>query len=250
MEYVFLTHMGWVRQTNQDSGVVYPLGEDAILVIVSDGMGGHLAGEVASKMAIDLVSSEIKARWQEEEWDRLLISAIEKANRLIYRQSMEDPGQAGMGTTLEVGLIGKRGGVLAHIGDSRIYFYHPPILQQLTEDHSYAYTLYKHGQITYEEAMNHPKKNMILRALGTEEEIEIDLIPFTWEEGDRLLFCTDGFSNSVNEEVILDGLKDYHHSLEEIGKKLLEKALAAGGQDNITLAIIESSRSSTGGEGS
>lgn len=250
MEYLFLTHMGWVREINQDSGIVLPLAEEVLLVIVADGMGGHLAGEVASKMAIDLISEEVTKRWQEEEWGALLLDAVKQANLTIYHQSLLEPDKAGMGTTLELGIIGKEGGVLAHIGDSRVYLYRASSLQQLTEDHSYVYTLYKHGQISYEETKNHPQKNMILRALGTEEEIEVDLIPFAWQAGDRLLFCTDGFSNSVEDEEISMMLSEGDKPLKDIGNLLLEKALEKGGEDNISLAIIENPDSSKGGEGS
>jgi serine/threonine protein phosphatase PrpC len=239
MKSTIKTHVGWVRQVNEDAGTVIRLDENTMLVIIADGMGGHKAGEVASQMAIEIIGYEIQSNWNNGEWQEILLNAVEKANQQIYHHAKHNPEQEGMGTTIEVGLLSAKEGLLAHVGDSRVYLYHENELKQLTDDHTLVYALYKNGQITMEEAQKHPQKNMILRALGTEEEVEIDLIPFSWNIGDRILFCTDGFSNHVGLGRIKQDLEKASVSVHEIGERLLKTALELGGDDNITFVLVE-----------
>jgi len=249
MNSIIKTHTGWVRQVNQDAGIIKHLDHDRLLVIVADGMGGHQAGEVASQMATQIIQEEVEAKWGTLAWEELLSQAVKQANVKIYERSKQSFELDGMGTTVIVGILGADQGLIAHVGDSRVYLSHASGFRQLTDDHSFVNILYKSGQITSEEARNHPQKNMLLRAVGTEAEIEVDLIPFAWSNGDRILFCTDGFSNHVSTERIADYLAA-QKSVAQLGEEMLETALQLGGDDNITLVLVENARASAaGGDG-
>lgn len=238
MNSIYKTHTGWVRQVNQDYGMITQLDDDTTLVIVADGMGGHKAGEVASQMATEIIHSEIVKHWQQKSWEELLLHAVKRANVAIMAQGKEQLELEGMGTTIEVGLLSEKRGLIAHVGDSRVYLLLDSHLKQLTEDHSLVYALYKNGQITFDEITNHPQKNMILRAIGTDEEVEVDLIPFNWSIGDRILLCSDGLFKHVDDPLITTYLQ-LPDSVADVGDKLIQKALDSGGDDNITLILVE-----------
>ncbi len=248
MNSIYKTHTGWVRQVNQDYGMIAQLDNETTLVIVADGMGGHKAGEVASKMAAEIIHSTILEYWQQKNWDDLLLFAIEKANATIITQGNSQSEYEGMGTTIEVGLLSENRGLIAHVGDSRVYLLLDSNLQQLTEDHSLVYALYKSGQITIDEVSIHPQKNMILRAVGTDEELEVDLIPFTWSSGDRILFCSDGLFKHMDNQLIATYMQ-MPDSVSDISEKLINTALEIGGDDNITLILVENTLPRLGGEG-
>jgi protein phosphatase len=165
---------------------------------------------------------------------------VGKANEKVYTLATENSNFQGMGTTVVAAIVDEREVVLAHVGDSRAYVLHKGGLYQLTEDHSYVNLLRKHGQITAEEARNHPQRNMIVRAVGTNEEVEVDLINTPWGEEDILLLCSDGLTTMVDERdiglVLTSGM-----TLEEMADKLIEMALNAGGNDNVSLILIRNS---------
>lgn len=248
LDSIFKTHTGRVRQINQDYGLIQRIDDETKLVIVADGMGGHKAGEVASQMATEIIRTSVEENWNQMSWEELLIDAINKANTYIFSQAKENSEYEGMGTTIEVGLLSEDRGLIAHVGDSRVYLYQNSSLYQLTEDHSLVYALYKSGQISLDEVKNHPQKNWILRAVGTEEAIEIDLHPFTWEAGDRILFCSDGLYKHMTHEMIAQFLQG-PTPISVIGDQLINSALELGGDDNITLILAEKTFTQAGGEG-
>lgn len=241
MYSIFLTDKGRVRTNNEDCGGVFLNKSRQRLAIVADGMGGHKAGDVASNMAVSMLQErwekeeEIKTAEGAEEWLRENISAV---NRAIYEYAKEHDECQGMGTTIEAVILTKIFATIAHVGDSRSYIFNANGFQQLTEDHTFVNELVRSGQITEEDAEHHPRKNVILRALGTEENIKIDLKTITFEEDDLLLICSDGLSNKVDKDEIV-AILEKEDSLEEMGRKLLKTANDNGGEDNITLILLK-----------
>lgn len=247
MNSIFKTHTGKVRQVNQDYGLVTQLDENTTLVIVADGMGGHKAGEVASKMATEFIEAIILEHWDQMSWPELLKYAVVQANEQIVAQGKREVELHGMGTTIEVGLLTNTQGILAHVGDSRVYLLRDSTLEQLTEDHSFVYALYKSGQIRFEEMHTHPQKNVIMRSVGTEDHLDVDLIEFSWDKDDRVLFCSDGLFKHVHHHLLEEYMKE-SDSISNISDRLINKALEMGGDDNITLILVENTFPQEGGE--
>ena len=236
------TDKGCVREINEDSGrLVRPndarlLAERGLLLVVADGLGGHSAGEVASQMAVDLIS---RLYYQSKgDAHAALRDAVAEANRRIFAAAAADDAKRGMGTTCTALAI--RGGEasVAHVGDSRCYMVRGGDIYQLTEDHSAVMEMVRHGLISKEEARTHEDKNVILRALGTTPEVEVAMAePFAVRKGDRLLLCSDGLHDLVTDEEIgqvLAGAEDLHAACQQ----LIELAKSRGGHDNITVGIV------------
>jgi len=236
---------GMVRQINEDSFYVpSEINDNRILLfIVADGMGGHMAGEVASKEAVDAVVRYISENYEKEASNvrsnliNLINESILYANKQIYEKSLSDLNLSGMGTTFAIALIHNESLYIGHVGDSRIYLLRKNSLFQLTRDHSYVEELVSSGTITREEAANHPQKNIITRALGTEEIVEIDICVRKIYKNDTLILCTDGLTNMVDEETIKATVENEEPSL-EAAKKLVALANQTGGTDNITVVIV------------
>ncbi len=223
------TDVGYVRQTNEDCGAVL----DQTTYIVADGMGGHAAGEVASRTLVDEVRRLL--HHNESPVDvGLLEKAIRRGNRAILSKVREFPEYRGMGTTATIFHCEDGMGSWAHVGDSRIYLFHQGELRQMTRDHSYVEELVEKGTITALEARNHPRKNVLTRAVGVEEYVKVDTGVFSVERGDKVLLCTDGLTNMVSDEEIRDVLQA---DVENPATFLIGKALAAGGNDNITAIV-------------
>lgn len=240
MEAAFQTHIGRVRQTNEDSGIVEPILEEWYSAIVADGMGGHKAGDVASRMAVDYLSASLRqlsGSLDLVELQKKLEDAIGEANQEIYEFAQQHPECSGMGTTLVIAIANETRGVLAHIGDSRIYRCHKGRLELMTSDHTLVNELLKNNQITPEEAMSHPRRNILTRALGTDEWVEADFQFLHWEQGDLLLLCSDGLYGKVPEEEIETILRE--DTLAVAANQLIGHALNAGGEDNITVALLK-----------
>lgn len=235
MKYSEITHIGLVRQGNEDSFCVCP---DLNLVAVADGMGGHEAGEVASHMAVQAIEDYLR---QHPEYSltpkRVLEQAVLEANSRVFEAAQEHKGYRGMGTTLSAGLFLAKDLYLAHIGDSRVYLINNQVTQ-LTQDHSLVNELVLNGGISEEEAFNHPQRNILTRALGTISNVNTDLIHTHLEQGDRLLFCTDGLSNLIVKEEIHQVVTEAP-DLSQGVQKLLAIALERGGKDNITMILVE-----------
>lgn len=227
-----LSDIGKVRETNEDSFVCQPP-----LFVVADGMGGHVAGEVASRMAAETVSARFAAAAAGEEPTALLSEAITAANEKVYRLAQEDSERAGMGTTLTAAFVA--GAVLywGHVGDSRLYLLRGGELSQVSEDHSLVSELVRKGSITAEEALTHPHRNILTRAVGTGDRVKVDTGSFELAAGDKILLCTDGLTNMVADGDIAAAL-----SRDDDGAALLAHLVArandAGGLDNITAILV------------
>jgi serine/threonine protein phosphatase PrpC len=248
MKAVFLTHQGKVRQHNEDSGGVILNPDGHRLAIVADGMGGHLAGEVASGMTL----TELKKQWEmakgintADEAEKWLKEHISNVNEILYNHARNNSECDGMGTTIVAALSTEHFATVANIGDSRCYLLNESGFKQVTEDHSLVNELVRFGQISKEDAEHHPRKNVLLRALGTEEKVEMDIKTIIFEEGDYLLLCSDGLSNKVSEEEMKEILAN-DDELEQKAAKLISLANDYGGEDNISLAIVEFSEPSEG----
>ncbi|MGD8190107.1 Stp1/IreP family PP2C-type Ser/Thr phosphatase [Brevibacillus ginsengisoli] len=240
MEIAMKTHIGCVRQLNEDYYACTVDENGHVLAIVADGMGGHQAGDVASRMAVERIVEEFREPslllTSEDEREKLMNSVLQ-ANEEVFRYAESHPECSGMGTTVVASIMDTKGGAIAHIGDSRIYLYENGVLTQRTQDHTLVQELVRNGQITLEEAAFHPQRNVIMRALGTEETVRVDLGEFTWTNGDVLLLCSDGLSGKVPSTVMEKWLKE-PISLQEQVDALVQFALDAGGEDNITCVAV------------
>lgn len=236
------TDIGRVRDHNEDSIGLIVTKTGTVIAIVADGMGGHQAGDVASREAVDTIKKVLLRENLDVSTDEksdLLLHAVGKANERVYTLATENSHMQGMGTTTIATIVDEHEVVLAHVGDSRAYMLHNDGLYQLTEDHSYVNLLRKHGQITAEEARNHPQRNMIVRAVGTSEDVEVDLINTPWSEGDLLLLCSDGLTTMVSEREIGIVLSSTTMDTDQKADKLIQLALEAGGNDNISLILLQ-----------
>jgi serine/threonine protein phosphatase PrpC len=231
LKYVWATatHQGMVRDTNEDSVFPTSSGESSedVLLIVADGMGGHVAGEVASRIAINAAAST-----DVDPADR-----VAAGNRAIREEVARDPALDGMGTTMTLLRIEQGVATIAHIGDSRAYLLRDGELSQLTDDHTVAAEYVAQGQLSPEEAATHPQRHMLLRTLGLTRFVNIDEITVEVLPGDRLLLCSDGLTEMVRDDAIASTLLD--GTPDEVVWELVEMANNAGGVDNITVVVVE-----------
>ena len=239
-----LTDIGLVRKNNQDSYAIRVLGDDLAIAVVCDGMGGAQAGNVASAVAVEAFSAALEDACKqgipsdEDARRRMLCSACHTANSQVFQLSVTNQEYYGMGTTLVAALILSERVYVANIGDSRCYIWHEGALRQVTSDHSLVQALVDCGDITPEEARTHPKKNVITRALGVEDEIRCDVFAVEYREGDKLLLCSDGLSNMVTDETMMMELSR-SVSLEDAARILLSHAVEEGAPDNVTVILAQ-----------
>lgn len=238
---IFMTDKGRVRQNNEDNGGIFVNKDGQRLAIVADGMGGHRAGDVASEMTV----ATLQAMWEQterietaDEAENWLRTHIKSVNSILFEHARTNEECDGMGTTIEAVIATGLFTTVAHVGDSRSYIANPDGFQQLTEDHTLVHELVRTGQISEEDAEHHPRKNVILRALGTEQDVKIDVKTIMFEEGDYLLLCSDGLSGKVTKED-MKGVLESEDSLEKKASTLIMMANENGGEDNITLVILE-----------
>ncbi|RUT36247.1 Stp1/IreP family PP2C-type Ser/Thr phosphatase [Paenibacillus zeisoli] len=239
---VYVSDVGHVRSVNEDSSWVANLEQGFTLGIVADGMGGHQAGDTASRLAVETIVSDLKtiSRATSIELRReALRRAILHANEVVFRTASESVEYHNMGTTVVAILMDRREGIIGHIGDSRAYLFRQGNITQLTEDHTLVNELVKSRQISEEEAYNHPRRNVITRALGTDAQVDVDLIHVVLREGDILLLCSDGLSSYVSRQQMAQTIGLSNISLKDRADHLLQLALDAGGEDNITVALFE-----------
>ncbi len=241
MKAVFRTDRGKVRKHNEDNGGVFMNQEGTIFAIVADGMGGHRAGDVASTLAV----TKMKEAWDEkssastpDEEEKWLEKSINEVNTFLYKHAEENSECKGMGTTVVAAICSDKFVTIAHIGDSRIYLLNESGFKQLTEDHTLVNVLVKSGQISKEDAEHHPRKNVILRALGTEQQVEMDIKTIVFEEGDMLLLCSDGLSNKVADDE-MERIITSDETLDQKADYFIKLANEYGGEDNITLILLE-----------
>ncbi|MGH9763092.1 MAG: Stp1/IreP family PP2C-type Ser/Thr phosphatase [Blastocatellia bacterium] len=238
----FQSDVGCYRQTNEDSGIYFVPPEPDLLasrgrlVLVADGMGGHLAGEVASRMAVDLIMKEYYEGAGEV--GQALRHAFEKANREIHGSAQNDRALEGMGTTCTALVLKNGSAVAAHVGDSRLYLVRDHQIYLMTEDHSAVMDMVKRGLLTLEQARHHPDKNVILRALGSHPDVDVTVWeePFPVRGGDRFLVCSDGLYDLVEDDEIRDlAIMD---DINSAVRRLVQTARDRGGYDNITVALL------------
>ena len=223
------TDIGCLRDPNEDSLVVTPP-----LFAVADGMGGHAAGEVASEIAVRVLSELAPEHPDGEALGR----AIEEANRAVIQAAREGRGRQGMGTTMTAAMLEGERLVIAQVGDSRAYLLHQGKLQQLTRDHSLMADMIEAGQLTPEEARTHPQRSVITRALGSDAHLHPDIYEINVETGDRLLICSDGLSGMIFDDQIENTLRRVQDP-QRCASQLVNEAIAAGGHDNVTVIVAD-----------
>lgn len=231
--------IGKVRHSNQDAYFAVLLDDGSAFVVVCDGMGGAKAGNVASEAAIKIVSEYVLRSYSpsmdEDAVSNMLRGAVASANIDIYDLALKNDDYSGMGTTVVTALIRESGAVVCHAGDSRAYLINEEIVQ-LTRDHSMVQNLIESGKLTHEEAKVHPRKNVITRALGAEENIFCDISVVDVKKGDVLLFCTDGLSNFVEAKELHKIFKT--NDINNVPSILIDVANDNGGGDNITVVTV------------
>jgi protein phosphatase len=234
IESTSLSDVGQVRTSNQDycDEFLNPSGDR--LLVVADGMGGHRGGATASRVATETIGEIFEASTQES--SETLYAALSEANRRVHQQSIDDPELRGMGTTVVAMLFDTDGCVwVAHVGDSRAYRLHSAGIEQITQDHSVVGEMVRRGLITPEEADAHPRRNEILRSVGVEAEVEVDVAQVVATRGDFFLLCSDGLTGLVSDPEIEQIVRS--ESPENAAKQLVDMANNRGGHDNVTVQI-------------
>lgn len=230
------TDIGRKRQMNQD--FVYaseqPVGNLPNLFVVADGMGGHNAGDFASRYGVSVLVETVR---KDTNFNpvKILRHGLEAANTLVLDQARKDASMAGMGTTMVAVTIVGSYAYIANVGDSRLYIATDK-LEQVTRDHSLIAEMVRIGELTPEEARNHPDKNIITRAIGTAEEVKIDFFDVKLEPGNQIVMCSDGLTNMVPDQEIYDSIRIQEGNK---ARRLIDMANANGGKDNITVIVVE-----------
>ena len=235
-----LTDPGNIRQQNQDAYAIVPFGRDRVLMIVCDGMGGAKSGNVASSLAVEVFTDEVrrtqKAGMSPEKASAMLRSALELANRAVFEQSQLSEDFTGMGTTLVAAWLNRDLAVIINVGDSRAYHFTKEDVRLVTRDHSMGAYMVERGELTQEQAKNHPGKNVITRAVGTEPSVEGDIYLQKLHRDDCLLLCSDGLSNVMaDQEMLFEVAHGVRKS--DCCQRLLRIAKNRGAPDNVTVAM-------------
>lgn len=241
MQFWALTDPGCVREQNQDAYHLEQLDRNTLLCTICDGMGGAKSGNVASSLAVDVFSQEVKRSWKsdmdDEQVDMMLQSAVKLANFTVYDQAQQFTEFAGMGTTLVSVLIRGKWVTVINVGDSRCYRVNKKGIQQITQDHSLVQMMIAKGELTPEQAKNYPGKNLITRAIGTEPVVMCDIFHLKVEKGDCLLLCSDGLSNLMDDQEILFEVA-HDADKAQCCQRLLDIAKHRGAPDNVTSALV------------
>ena len=242
MEAWGLTDVGNVRSQNQDAFRIVELGKNALLAVVCDGMGGAKSGNVASRLASEVFSEEVKRSFSADltpdEAEHMLRAAAKLANISVFEQSQLSEDYAGMGTTLVAALTYPRATLVLNIGDSRAYLINADGVQCITRDHSVVEMMVQRGELTPEQAKTHPSKNLITRAVGTEETVFSDVFRVQTEPEDCILLCSDGLSNQMaDQEILFEVIHGARR--DDCCRRLLEIAKNRGAPDNVTSVLIE-----------
>ncbi len=234
------TDIGMIRKQNQDSFQCGLLQDSAVWAVVCDGMGGESGGEVASTLAVDSIGGSIMRAYRSEMTANsirtMLLSAISAANIRVYDKAKSDTTLSKMGTTVVASVVKGEIAHIAYAGDSRVYLITEDKVEQLTRDHTMVQALVERGEITTDQAKNHPQKHVITRALGVEQGIEIDYLEAKTEQGSVLMICTDGLTNYVEAGEIAEIVREYGQ--DKCLDKLINAANNRGGTDNITIVAI------------
>lgn len=230
------THVGLVRDNNEDAVLL----REPYLFAVADGLGGYAAGEIASRSTLKALEAATYALRHNKSSEVLKVmeEAFVRANEHVYKMAGKNESYRGMGTTMTAVYLSEDGSACCcHVGDSRLYLYRGGVLRQMTRDHTYVWALLEQGKITAAEAAVHPQRHLLLKALGVEEQVEIDSLVFRWQENDRLLLCSDGLTDMLTDEDLADHLA--LADVEQAAEALLEHCLDNGGRDNVSLIVIE-----------
>ncbi len=239
------TDTGRKRQGNEDSIGLF---DDLGLYVVADGMGGHAAGEVASRIAVEAIRTSVKdsdivkaadGAMVETDAGQTLVDAIDFANREVLRQAASDPKLAGMGTTVVAALFSREALHLAHVGDSRIYLFRGSELKRLTRDHSMVEDMVAAGQITALQARTHPFRNVVTRALGTKDAVEAGISRLVPKPGDVVMLCSDGLTGMLEDAAIAEVLNEHAGSPFSSADALVKAANEAGGDDNVSVVLLK-----------
>lgn len=242
MQFFSISDRGKLRKSNEDCCLAREIGSYTLLIL-ADGMGGHKGGEIASLTAIESISKLLAEKLTDKmlpgQIMLLLSEVLEKVNGEILEMSKTDLSLIGMGTTCDICVISKNTAYIAHVGDSRVYkISKSGNILRLTKDHSLVQYMLESGTITAEEAVHHPQKNIILRALGSSPQLEPDIFHEKMSAGDVILMCSDGLSNMLDEELIRKTVSE-DATPEGSAEKLVQLANDAGGADNITVIIAK-----------
>ncbi len=238
MNSFYITDSGKVREQNEDSVTIVNK-DDEYLLVVADGMGGHHGGEIASSIAVKHLEEEFlkKPILEKEELIEFIKRIVSEANLLIYKYTREHPESEGMGTTIVLAIKTKNLLIIGNIGDSRGYVVKTSKLYKMTTDHTLVNLLVKSGKLTEEEAKDHPRKNVLMRALGASETVEMDIYTID-EEVEGVFLCSDGLTNMLNDEQIEKVINE-KIDIESKLNKLVQKANNRGGLDNIAIAYLD-----------
>ena len=239
MRIFSITDVGMVRQVNQDYvfATDRPLGILRNLFVVADGMGGHQAGDYASKYTVEVLQRELKAS-EGEDVEKVLVNAIKTANREIIKEASRDVHLKGMGTTVVMAYVRPQRFTFANVGDSRLYLFNGESLKLITRDHSFVEELVRSGVITREQAETHPQRNILMRAVGTSPFIKADTGIVEWKDGDIIMLCSDGLHGSMNISLAEEILSSESNLLTACDR-LTDAALAAGSSDNVTVVLVK-----------
>lgn len=242
MHYWGITDPGCVRQQNQDTYLIEALDKHTLLCVVCDGMGGAKSGNVASSLAADVFTQEVKRTWtadmDPEKAEQMLCSAVKLANFTVFDQAQQFEEFSGMGTTLVAVLVQGKQATVVNVGDSRCYIVTKEGITQLTQDHSVVQMMIQRGELTRERAKNYPGKNLITRAIGTEPVVNCDVFHRRLTGGDWLLLCSDGLTNTMDDQEILFEVV-HGTNKESTCQRLLDIAKNRGAPDNVTCALIQ-----------
>ncbi len=240
MKIIAKTDTGKVRSSNQDSYAAGEFRDGVAWAVVCDGMGGNAGGNIASAAAVRAISEGLTSGYRENMTPssirNLMVTTISNANYHIYDMAQEDPDLKGMGTTVVAALVGNGTAYIAHAGDSRAYIVSPDSIRQVTTDHSVVQKMVESGEITEAQALRHPNRNLITRALGVEEELRVDYSEEDFHPADVLFICTDGLTNFVTDNEIQTIVSESKEN--DIALSLVDLANAHGGGDNITVVAI------------
>ena len=244
MKLYGMTDVGRARRDNQDSYAFRQLGDDLAILVVCDGMGGAQSGSVASAVAAEAFTAAVEERCagglpqDDGGRQRMLIEACDAANRQVFDMAQQNEECQGMGTTLVGALVTSAEAYVLNVGDSRCYLLRDGAARQLTTDHSYVQLLVSRGEITPEEARHHPKKNIITRAVGVDSEVGCDIQRLDLCPGDRLLLCSDGLTNVLDDSVLAEQSAG-EEDAERYARALLSMTLEGGAPDNVTVVLAE-----------
>lgn len=241
MEYWGLSETGKVRAQNQDVFRIEELDRNTVLAAVCDGMGGAKSGNIASKLAIDVFTEEVRCSYKssmtQEQLEQLLVGAVKLANFTVFDQAQQFEDFAGMGTTLVAALVCGKNATIVNVGDSRCYHITQSDIRRVTVDHSLVQMMVDRGELTPEEARSYPGRNYITRAVGTEPTVESDVFAIRLERGDTLLLSSDGLHNEVEDQEILFEVVHGVNN-DNCCRRLLDIADMRGSPDNVTCVLV------------